>query len=384
MGINDFLRKINIKNLDCKGIYFKDTFNIFENKKELDKDDLKKLDHKNLNIVLKFYFQKKIIIKTLKYHKITGLEAIKKASAKRNELKEELENTGVLARASFQSLDELKEKYFISKAKSLSEKNIYTQNKTYDKWIKNKIGTIEVNAITPDNIQEIINQMLNQGKAPRTAQTIVQILRPIFNYAIGLEICEKNPVIKVNLPQFDNTIDFQLSDLKRKKLYQEILDYEPLKYRGIMLFLYFGRRQNEVLTLRWQNINFEQKTYMIEDIYSKSRRKQEYPLLKPLEDFLYKFGIHKSGYIFYGEITPHVTKNTFRHHWKKVCDNSNIEKMRIHDTRHLLGNTMVNKGQSLEAIGKVLGHSSTQVTKRYAKTNLNTATSVLNSYLEDL
>lgn len=56
--------------------------------------------------------------------------------------------------------------------------------------------------------------------------------------------------------------------------------------------------------------------------------------------------------------------------------------MRIHDTRHLLGNAMVNKGESLEYIGKVLGHSSTQVT-RYAKINLNTANSVLNSYLED-
>jgi hypothetical protein len=30
MGINNFLKKINIKNLDCKGIYFKDIGNIFQ------------------------------------------------------------------------------------------------------------------------------------------------------------------------------------------------------------------------------------------------------------------------------------------------------------------------------------------------------------------
>lgn len=57
--------------------------------------------------------------------------------------------------------------------------------------------------------------------------------------------------------------------------------------------------------------------------------------------------------------------------------------MRIHDTRHLLGNTMVNKGFTLEAVGKSLGHSSPQVTKRYAKTSLNTASDVLNGYMED-
>ena len=57
--------------------------------------------------------------------------------------------------------------------------------------------------------------------------------------------------------------------------------------------------------------------------------------------------------------------------------------MRIHDTRHLLGNTLVNNGESLENIGKVLGHSSTAVTKRYAKTTLETADRLLNSYLNN-
>jgi site-specific recombinase XerD len=383
MGINDFLKKIAIKNLDCKGIYFKDIGNIFKNKKELDKKDLQKIDYENIDIVLKFYFRKKIIVKSLKYHNITGLNAVKKASITRSELKEELESSGTLKKASFKSLDELKDNYFIFKGKSLSEKNTYNQKKTYDKWIQSQLGDMEVSKILTTDIQSIVNDILKQGKAPRTAQSIVQILRPIFNYAIDIGLCEINPAIKVNLPKFDNTVDFQLSDEKRKRLYDEILKYEPLKYRGIMLFLYFGRRQNEVLTLKWQNIDFEHNVYTIEDIYSKIRRRQEYPLLKPLKDFLIEFGIHKTGYVFKGETTPHVTKNTFRNHWKILLENAGIEKMRIHDTRHLLGNTMVNKGQSLEAIGKVLGHSSTAVTKRYAKTSLNTANDVLNSYLED-
>lgn len=383
MPLNDLLKKISIKNLDCKGIYFKDIGNIFKNKKELDKKDLQKIDYENIDIVLKFYFRKKIIVKSLKYHNITGLNAVKKASITRSELKEELENSGTLKKASFKSLDELKDNYFIFKGKSLSEKNIYNQKKTYDKWIQSQLGDMEVSKILTTDIQTIVNDILKQGKAPRTAQSIVQILRPIFNYAIDIGLCELNPAVKVNLPKFDNTVDFQLSDEKRKKLYEEILKYEPMKYRGIMLFLYFGRRQNEVLTLKWQNINFEHNIYTIEDIYSKIRRRQDYPLLEPLKDFLKEFGIHKMGYVFKGENTPHITKNTFRKHWSNLLENAGIEKMRIHDTRHLLGNTMVNKGQSLEAIGKVLGHSSTAVTKRYAKTSLNTANDVLNSYLED-
>ena len=383
MALNDLLKKISIKNLDCKGIYFKDIGNIFKDKQTLDQKDISKLNYQNIDIVLKFYFRSKTIKKTLKYHNITGLDAIKKASITRSELKEDLETTGSIKRVSFKSLNELKENYFIFRGKSLSQENRYSQERSYDKWIKNKIGDLEINKILTADIQMIVNEILNQGKAPRTSQTIVQILRPIFNYAIDIELCEKNPAIKVNIPKFDNTVDFQLSDEKRKHLYSEILKYEPIQYRGIMLFLYFGRRQNEVLTLKWQNINLDQKTYVIEDIYSKIRKRQEYPLSKPLEEFLTEFGIQKIGYVFKGEKTPHITKNTFRGHWKKLLKNADIENMRIHDTRHLLGNTMVNKGFSLEAIGKSLGHSSTQVTKRYAKTSLNTANDLLNSYMED-
>ena len=57
--------------------------------------------------------------------------------------------------------------------------------------------------------------------------------------------------------------------------------------------------------------------------------------------------------------------------------------MRIHDTRYLLGNNLVNGGESLENIGKLLGHSSVVVIRRYAKTNLNTADRLLNSYIEE-
>lgn len=63
-----------------------------------------------------------------------------------------------------------------------------------------------------------------------------------------------------------------------------------------------------------------------------------------------------------------------------MLSRAGIEYMRIHDTRHLLGNTMVNRGESLESIGAALGHSSVAVTKRYSKTSLQTVDNLLNSY----
>lgn len=384
MALQNSLIKIEIANLDTKGIYYNDKQKIFADKKQLSKIDLKKLDYGVISIAIKFYFRNKQIKKTLNYHNITGLQAVKKASVARSELREELEKNGVLVKKTFNSFDDLFSDYLEVKSKSLSKNNLYNTNKTYLKWIKPAIGKLEIKKITAIDIQIIINKMLKIGKAPRTAQSIKQITRAVFNYAIDQDIVAINPAVKVDIPSFDNSVNFELSKEKRIELYGKIKEYEPLKYRGIMLFLYFGRRLNEVLTLKWANINFDTKTYIIEDIYSKIRRRQEYPLLEPLEIFLrtYENSMPHANYIFEGEKTQHVTKNTFRHHWKNVIKNAGIDNMRIHDTRHLLGNTLVNQGESLENIGKVLGHSSIAVTKRYSKTSLETADRLLNNYLE--
>lgn len=53
MALQDQLIKINIDNLDTKGLYFKDTHNIF-NTKEITKNDLKKVDYENIGLNEKF------------------------------------------------------------------------------------------------------------------------------------------------------------------------------------------------------------------------------------------------------------------------------------------------------------------------------------------
>jgi len=380
MALQDKLIKISIDKYDTTGLYYKDSESTFT-KQKLDRDDLKKMDKLPISIVIKFYFRGKQIKKTMKYHNITGLMAVKKAISKRIELREELEENGMLEKKQFTSLDDIFIDYKELKSKTLSENTIYNMEGTYNKWIQKSLGSTKIQNIKTSDIQKIINKMLKDGKKPRTAQSIKQILRPLFNYAIDLEIIQVNPAVKSTIPSFDNSVNFELSEEKRADLYEAIIQYPYQKYKGIMLFLYFGRRLNEVLTLQWQSIHFSQMTYTIEDVYSKIRRRQEYPLLKPLQEFLEEYDSTKIGYIFKGEKTKYVTKNTFRHHWEKVIDNAGIENMRIHDTRHLLGNTLVNNGESLENIAKVLGHSSVAVTKRYAKTTIETADRLLNDYL---
>jgi len=395
MALNDLLKKITINGIDTKGLYYKDSSNFFS-KREIGRGDLNKINYQSITIVIKLYFRSKQIKKTITYTNITGLQAVKQATTERNILKAELEEKGIIIKKTFKSLNNLWEEYIEHKTTTLSPDNIYSMQTFYAKWIKKEIGDMNISKIITSDLQAIVKKILTTPKKqsekqkkerkkkeyykPRTAKTVLDIMRPLFNYAIDQKIVQFNPAVKIEIPKFDNTVDFELSEEKRLKLFDEIQKYETQKYRGIMLFLYYGRRLNEALTLRWNSIYIEQNIYVVEAVYAKNRRRTEYPLPKVISDFLKEYGIKKDGFIFPGETTEHVTESTFRRHWKQVTQQAGIQGMRIHDTRHALGNTFINRGESLENIGKVLGHSSVAVTKRYAKTNLQTANRLLSDY----
>jgi integrase len=159
------------------------------------------------------------------------------------------------------------------------------------------------------------------------------------------------------------------------KLYESLTTYPEAMYRGIFLFLLDGRRMSEALKMRWEYVEFEQGTY--ETIYTinKNRKNLDFTLKDKMRTTLDEIGIRSEGYIFYNPQTKTHFKD-FRKRWKAILKDVGIDHMRIHDTRHLIGGLGVDLGFSLEQVGKVLGHQSSQSTKRYSKVRRSTADNV--------
>jgi len=137
----------------------------------------------------------------------------------------------------------------------------------------------------------------------------------------------------------------------------------PWAIAAIRLLLLTGARLSEILTLQWDNVDFERQHLRLPD--SKTGQKSIYlnaPALRVLSDVPRLEG---NPYVICGERAGAHLVN-LQKPWRRIRTTADLEDVRIHDLRHSFASVAVGGGMSLPLIGALLGHSQPQTTQRYA------------------
>lgn len=132
--------------------------------------------------------------------------------------------------------------------------------KTIKKKLNKHFGAMETKMITTDKIQGFMNGIREEN----TKETLVsykKILKQIFDYSEEVGEIECNPISKIKIPKCKNSREIKVLTLgELEKLMK--LDIPQYKKDMIQLGFRTGMRIGEVLALRWEDINFEEK-YLI-------------------------------------------------------------------------------------------------------------------------
>ena len=95
-----------------------------------------------------------------------------------------------------------------------------------------------------------------------------------------------------------------------------------------------------------------------------------------------KYG--RNGYVFLNPIT-NKPYNDIRRVWRRILNDADIEHMRLHDIRHMIGFYLVNILKvPLEEVAFILGHSSSEVTSRYVNIKSEVSRDVLETMFKAL
>ena len=210
---------------------------------------------------------------------------------------------------------------------------------------------------------EVLSIPKNTGKREqdisfRLVNIEIATLYNLFSFCIKKGYFDKNPCAGIK----------KLNELSRLKTLSDS-DIEKLisgstnkLTKDLITFLiYTGCRKGEALNLKWDDVDLQNDVIAIKG--TKTKYDRYIPISKPLKELLRAIEKNQSLYVFNNN---GAKLGNFRRSFMTACKNAGLKDLRIHDLRHVFASKMVMNGTSLYITGELLGHRTTQMTKRYS------------------
>ena len=232
-----------------------------------------------------------------------------------------------------------------------------------DKDIKN-ISQLDIENYLFKRKNEILNLPKNLSKREqdisfRLANIEIATLYNFFNYCIKKGYIDKNPcsgIKKLNeLSRLKTLSDEDIQKLiagSTNKLTKDIITF----------LIYTGCRKGEALNLKWDDVDLKNNVIAIKG--TKTKYDRYIPMSKPLKSLLSHIAKNQDCLYVFQRNGQKLTD--FKRSFHTACKNAGLKDLHIHDLRHVFASKMVMNGTSLFITGSLLGHRTTEMTKRYS------------------
>jgi integrase len=184
-------------------------------------------------------------------------------------------------------------------------------------------------------------------------------LKAMFNMAIRDGKTDVNPVKEVKFFKEDNKKERILTPEEIQRLLAECNGHlRPI----VQIALNTAMILREILYLKWCNVDFNRNIIIVTQ--TKSSKNRNVPMNGLVTETLQSIE-RKSEFVFCDPKTGepyHSIKTTFG----KALKMARLIGVRFHDCRHTAATMMVMSGVDLATVKEILGHSSIEMTMRYA------------------
>ena len=243
----------------------------------------------------------------------------------------------------------------------------------YAKWLRPALGSAPISSLRPSHVEQLILQVTIQGKSAQTVRHVIALISQIWNVAQVHDVVSgENPCRRVKKPQQDSRRMRFLTPDEAVQLLQALRARSKDTYDTAVISLFAGLRAGEIHALTWADVNFEAGTLYIRDPKNKHSR-HAYISAEIAEILESRNGErNKSDFIFPATTGGQrlAVSDTFENVVAVLGLNDDIadarQKVVFHTLRHTFASWLVQRGTPLYTVAELMGHSSLEMTKRYA------------------
>ena len=223
---------------------------------------------------------------------------------------------------------------------------------------------VTLGALTPTQIQTFYQTILDDDNTTNTVIHYHAVLHRALKNAVKKDIIDRNPADRVDKPRKNR---YQAAHYSREEMLRlfSVIEGDPLE-PAIRIAAYYGLRRSEVLGLKWDAINFKDKTISIrhkvvelteggksilhgEGVLKTKSSVRTLPLLPVIEDLLKREkqrqetyrglfrGAYCKDYLDYvcvDQMGRLLRPNYVTEHFAWIIQKYGLRKLRFHDLRH--------------------------------------------------
>jgi integrase len=266
----------------------------------------------------------------------------------------------------------------------LRPRTVESYSMTVRLYLKPALGKISLAKVQPEHVARMLRDLTARGDlSPTTVRYACVVLRIALGRALKTGKVLRNVATLVDLPR---RARFQHEPLSRDEIRAFLESVLGERFGPIyVLAIAMGLRQGELLALRWADVDLDSGTVTIRHTLQRDTRTlaepktdsarrtlrlgqeavtalREHRRRQASERLLAGSRWHAGDFVFATQLGKPLHATNLRYAFAAALRRAGLPHQRFHDLRHACATVLLEDGEELGVVSKLLGHSTVSTT----------------------